>query len=493
MTVNKKVAVENKFYLKNWFKNNTSTNYAYNQVALDSLSKKVNNSIITIQKNGKKIGCMGDKLYKSKSSEDIYNECCTYWNQHKTFKGLESKKLKDLLSILFANPNEGVPYGLYDKKEQFNNYINTLIDKNKQLLLKRVISELLYSYPKTSPDLFNRLSLIYNALDKNKRSNQILHQANKTFKILEKEGSFIIAKEILNLNNNIDDLLQGLWIKERHLSNGIGNDILKHLCTLTKPYIEKQDHTILNRFLNYLISNNKSNEPIKRYNDIKPIVSTLLLPFENKNPQTIFEKTITLFLDKNIGDPRFHSEKWIALLKEKDIFLKWKIGSTIKDFFALLDFTAVKDSDAKRMWRYRKEFINSYLKEGYIKAAWIVLGKEADRHKEKFLKHKTHQYGILTQGGNAMHSVLLLKIGNLTLSEWNYNGKVRIWKGGNKYAPKFYKEDYFREELTKKSNKEIIHHHADIYRWQQKLSDYIKKYTGILCPENVRTKIDKFY
>ena len=196
-------------------------------------------------------------------------------------------------------------------------------------------------------------------------------------------------------------------------------------------------------------------------------------------PEKTIKTTITRFLDQHIGDPRFSSENWIGIKAQKTIFLRWKIGETIEDFLELLSYTAKQDPNSDRMWPYRKEFIKAYWDAGYIKDAWIVLGRRAYENRSKFLKEELTNYGKLTSGANPIHSALLFKIGDLTLSEWNYNGKVRIWRGGNNFAPDFYKEEYSRSDLTKKPNKKIIHFYSDQYKWQKKLIDYIEKYNDI--------------
>ena len=351
-------------------------------------------------------------------------------------------------------------------------------------------------------------------MNKEKPSHKLLFEANNRFRLLEKSGPHTIAKNILDIQNDLSALLSELWIKERHLLNGIGDKIVKELCEmvqwplkrLAEKLFHQTDEKILERFLEYLsgeknhhviqsvsesnIPPHQSSEISGRYGDIQLIVKTLLNPFEHKEPEKGVKTTITQFLDQHIGDPRFFSEKWIAMPKEKNIFLKWKTGETIKDFLELLTYTAKKDPNADRMWPYRKEFIESYWEVGHITGAWIILGREAYKDRSKFLKEKSDNYGRITKGANSLHSALIYKIGTLTVSEWNYNGKVRVWNEGNKDAPAFYQKEkeYTKKDLTKNPDKEIIHSSAKRYYWQKKLSDYIDEYTDIPCPEDLRKK-----
>lgn len=168
------------------------------------------------------------------------------------------------------------------------------------------------------------------------------------------------------------------------------------------------------------------------------------------------------------------------------------MGETIKDFFDLLDYMAKTDPSSERMWPFRKSFIEFYWNAGHITSAWIVLGKKAYENRLRFLKEDVSDYGTISPYKiNPIHSVLLFQIKNLVLSEWNYNGPVRIWNNTHKHAPKFYKDHYEKKDLINQPEKKI-NHRPQKYYWQKELSDYIEKYTGIPCPENLRKEIDKF-
>ena len=263
--------------------------------------------------------------------------------------------------------------------------------------------------------------------------------------------------------------------------------IVTELSLMAKKPIQEENEPVLKRFLDYLSGKNN----IKRFISPQPIVEVLLRPFENKAPKQSVKKRITEFLDQYIGDPRFKSERWIDMDREKSIFLNWKIGETLKDFFALLSYTSKKDFNADRMWHYRKEFIEAYWNQGHVKEAWIVLGRKAYKNRFKFLKKGHDGYGKITRGANPFHSVLLFQIGDLILSEWNYNGRVRLWDSSSENSPQFYQAEYSREDLVTQEKQYFNHACSKIYSWQKKLSDYIEECTGIPCPKELRIKIDE--
>ena len=480
---------KNKFLLQRFFKSAELKTDNFNNMWLQ-LQKTIRPYQKDVEENLKRIGDFEFGDSSMLNLKDIYTEYQTLWETSRTIQGISVQQLKKYLLILFSNPNGGVLNGLYDNPEQFDDFLEFLIKKNSQACLRKLFSELLYYYPKDKNLLFKRLKKLYNSLDKQKRGNQLLVEANTRFQLVEEKGPLIIAQNILDTRKDFSlEVLPRIWLKEEHLiSNGIGQSIVKELCYLAKKPIQKEDKIVLECFLQYLSGGDNN---IVRFSDPTPIVSVLLRSFDKKSPKQSIKTEITKFLDKYIGDPRFESEKWINMDKEKSIFLKWKIGETLKDFFELLSYTAKQAFDADRMWSYRKEFIETYWKAGYIKDAWIVLGKKAYKNRLKFLNKDFQSYGKILKGVNHIHSVLLFQVGDLILSEWNYNGKVRIWNS-SKYSPKFYKKEYSREELIKKPKKEFIHSSPNTYCWQKKLSRYIEKYTYISCPEYLQRKIDRF-
>ena len=520
---------KNKYFLRDFFKSWRKERSAFLkslEVPWKNLPGKIERDKSAIRENSKKMGDFDENNFQEpKNLKKIYLEIQNYWTRHKTFKDASPQQLKNLLFILFPNPNEGVTNGIYDIPEQFKDFLETLIQKNRQINLKSLLKELLFYYPKDKVAdrelLFSRMDKILRGLKANKQSMQkktniLLFEADKSFHLTKESGPKKIAQSLLNINNDLSNILQSLWLKERHLSsNGIGKEIVKELCDLVQWPIQrlaegpvkKEDELILSRFLEYLsgeAGKSPNYEALRqkapdtlsfdsgRYPDIQPIVKALLIPFEEKQKiEESIQGAVTLFLDRHIGDPRSHPERWLSMTKEKDIFLKWKIGKTLEDFFVLLDYTAKKDSDAGRMWPYRKEFIESYWHAGYIKAAWIVLGKKAYAYgkRNKSLKEDVADYGRIKRGGRLLHSVLLYQIDNLTVSEWNYTGKARIWHKGNKSAPEFYKKEYEKKELIENPDHELSHYGVETYAWQRKMVNYITDFTGIPCPENLEKQL----
>ena len=93
-------------------------------------------------------------------------------------------------------------------------------------------------------------------------------------------------------------MLPQIWLKEKHLINGIGQNIVKELCYLAKEPIQKEDKVILECFLQYLSGGDNN---IVRFSNPTPIVSVLLRPFDKKSPKQSIKTEITKFLDEYVG------------------------------------------------------------------------------------------------------------------------------------------------------------------------------------------------
>jgi hypothetical protein len=88
-----------------------------------------------------------------------------------------------------------------------------------------------------------------------------------------------------------------------------------------------------------------------------------------------------------------------------------------------------------------------------------------------------------TLGGSGPdQAVLLLSIGDLIVADWSHNGRLRIWRKGNREAPEFSAPVYSAIELRKDSDFDTVHIPAD--GWQSKAENYIRRYTGIKIAEH---------
>ena len=213
------------------------------------------------------------------------------------------------------------------------------------------------------------------------------------------------------------------------------------------------------------------------------MASALLRPFQDQNPHKAVQEEIKSFLLQEFGDLRLNPKKWARVDKvAQEVFHRWLVEGTLKDFFQLLDQQARNYKDADRQWPYRSAFWSAYLKKGYIVDAWVVLGEQVQVDAQRFLgRLSAVNYATLISGYNAKkeHAVLMLRLGDLIVVEWSHTSKVRLWHENNSQKPRLYKNSYNRLDLVYGNDFELAHQGAERGTWQKKLEQYIRQQTGI--------------
>jgi len=205
--------------------------------------------------------------------------------------------------------------------------------------------------------------------------------------------------------------------------------------------------------------------------------NSILTSLHNIQIQPTVKDALKTFFLTHYGDPRVDLSGWHGVSDEaRRVFQSWLVEKTMEDFFNLLSHVADTQSDSDRHWKYRKRFWNAYLKKGYIEEAWFALGNRAYEQAPNFIKGK-HSYSSLS-GGDARHSVLIMKIGDLILTEWSHSGSYRVWNSSLN-APAFYEKHYNREDVIANCDHTGAHHGNESGGWQERLSTHIRDLTGL--------------
>lgn len=215
-----------------------------------------------------------------------------------------------------------------------------------------------------------------------------------------------------------------------------------------------------------------------RYPEFRIEIANAILTFlHHIQIEPTVKDTLKTFFLTHYGDPRIELAGWHGVSDEaRRVFCSWLVEKTMEDFFNLLSHVANTQSDSDRHWKYRKRFWNAYLKKGYIEEAWFALGNRAYEQAPKFIKG-SHNYASLSKG-DPRHSVLIMKIGDLILTEWSHSGSYRVWHT-SQHAPTFYDKHYNRKDVTANSDHTGSHHGNETGGWQEKLSTHIRDLTGL--------------
>lgn len=404
---------------------------------------------------------------------NLLKEFNVYWSQHTDFDKVPDgiKRRFDLI-ICFENPHKKLLYDHFFCEQLFS-YIEK---QQKHTLAKKIFNELLKSYDVDCKYFYEYLERLTRVMRTSKKKSvmRLVVKIDK-YSLTSKSAPDSIAKLLINKSLEVETVKEDLELYGDFAARGLGLLVIEKFSKHVQLRLESKDYTILDVYLSFVVHDNELVTT-----QIKTVVfHTLLKPFLSKDPPE-YVKNIILNVCSLLGDPRAKSEKWYSIdLDAKGVVLRWKVGLTLKAFFAIIKYSAKTDPSADRMWKYREIFWNAYLDEKEIVEAWVLLGSVARANKRSFLDDAV-EHGFLGAGVQSNHNAILMKIGGLTLCEWSHSGRIRIWSEGNVKAPELYQEVYHKYELTEGADFETNHFGADRSTWQDKVHEVVRRKTSIV-------------
>lgn len=228
------------------------------------------------------------------------------------------------------------------------------------------------------------------------------------------------------------------------------------------------------------------------------IDDALLRPFADRSPDESIQDEYLRVIVKAFGDPRLAQGSWVGL-PHKEIVTGWLTRQSLRQFLDVVDDTTI-DRDAKRMWKYRRAFWEGvyefYRRNGFSVEAWVAFGPSGKRVARNAFKNA--EFATLHTAGKNVHSdhaVLLFRVGDCLVADWNHNGKCHVWtSAGQRGAPKLYERQYGSNDVQiftgpghHETAKELSWGHggSENHSWQQKIAGKLGSITGMRIPEFV--------
>jgi hypothetical protein len=150
---------------------------------------------------------------------------------------------------------------------------------------------------------------------------------------------------------------------------------------------------------------------------------------------------IKAFLLRVVGDPRLRPEHWSGAPEAcARLMRSWLAEASLETFFAL-----ISETNDDPQWRYRRAFWRACLRNmprHRPAEVWVVLGPGMAA-RAKAVKDLANAHGRMEASGQyGEQAVLLLRLGNVVLSEWSNVGPVRAWDIGDARCPGLYRAHY---------------------------------------------------
>lgn len=392
------------------------------------------------------------------------------WQERRSLEDLGRREKRFLPYVLFHPPGE--PREWVTKDTAFNTaFLGTLTENPRGLATTGFV--LLRDYPRTfSP--FEQLRGGYAqrlSADRSIRA-ETWRTRHGTFKLFAPDGPEYLAKRICDAEGPTERMLAEAGLVNE-LSSGafMRNVHARVLAILQDRLAEQAGLPSVEPALGAL----RTAEDRLRFEDLAgDIGNALLLPHTRVIPLPATKGLLERFLLTHLRDPRIHTRKWQGVdAAAKAIFMRWLVGATLEDFFRLIERHALE-----RHWRYRQAFWGAYLKNDLIDDACVVLGENARALAKQVFRAPGFAFSSL-KGGNRDHSVLLMRIGGMTISEWSHNGRLRFWLPENKKRPTLHQLSYTRDELTSDENFYKDHHGSEHYTWQRTIAEFLQKQVGV--------------
>ena len=201
----------------------------------------------------------------------------------------------------------------------------------------------------------------------------------------------------------------------------------------------------------------------------------LLLPWAgNAPPEDIKSETLDALL-KSHKDPRVHGVGWASVNEDaRNVMFRWLAGVSLEQFFHVIDKIG---GEGRHMWPMRRKFWLAYHQRGHLSDAWVAFGGAG----LDYLRGSRGVAYAALNGALHNHAVLLMRIGDLTIADWNQNGKCRMWRKSSRMAPKFYQPSYYAHNLRHGSNEDFRHDPQG--HWRGNVARCIRDWTtGITVP-----------
>nr|WP_287411675.1 EH signature domain-containing protein [Pseudodesulfovibrio sp.] len=408
----------------------------------------------------------------------IYHQVVAARAQHGTLEEVPIKILRMLPWILFEYP-KGQERKLGEDLVIVKEYFSWLKKRDDPRAQANLLHVLLRDYPvlaKTFDAWRTGVRMILG--NSQQRRLQKTKQKVKEYGLLDSNGTYQLAERILNSEESPNVIMVNAGLEDALESGRFALEVYKEVLWKAEKalrYNERAQHHLSQVVRMSTFHDNTFKFPTAR----KELAEALLEPYAGGKAVPELKDDIRSFLIGLYRDPRIYKKNWIGVSDEaRQVILGWLVKTTIEDFFEILDKTA------DDIWAYRKAFWGAYLERGAIDEAWVVLGSRAKRMASRFLKSESH--GALT-GSLSDQSVLLMKIGDLTIAEWSHSGKCRFWAEGrreNPNVPVLYGPSYSAVSLRAPATWEQIHHSSAKGGWQSSIRHYIKRKENINIPTN---------
>lgn len=372
---------------------------------------------------------------------------------------------------VFFRPFEGYNGTLGEQPDLATAYGAWLQQQHSARPIASMLHVLLLHHPKHLPTFGTWCEATRNAISASRSPRiQQWRQRCEQFRLLQPDGPQYLATHIASADTAPKQVFLAAGL-EGELGNGtFAEHTFRALLATVSKEMETGTAQASLAKLASLVPPEGTATRIRFPTLAKELAEALLLPFTRSAQAQQYKEQVLTLLTEHMGDPRVEKRVWPTVNEEaRTVILGWLVEQNLLGFFDILTKTA------DPIWTYRRDFWRRYLNQKVITEAWVILGSAAHNLARQ---HLGKEFGRLT-GASSDQSVLLMRIGGLTVAEWSHSGACRIWFTQTKDTPVFYRSSYSGNELRTASDEWVPHYGSEKFKWQGKVAQFIKSHTGI--------------
>lgn len=404
--------------------------------------------------------------------EEMWLQVASHWRQRRSLRGLPRRTIRSMPYLLYFLPRNG--YRFLDVPALVSEYLSLLQQRPSSRAIRTMIRLFLQEYPREarSFDLLRRNLRSLVAESQNSLLEEWRRRAN-LYGLFDRTP--VQLASVLRTSENPEAVVRDTGMNDEWNNWAILREARAMLWEEAESRIKAYGG--LPHDIELLLRSSVRNRRLRIITEKERIALALVRPFQLQPPPMDVRKRIVDFFSVecsyDYGDPRIHRANWMTVDRSVVESLKqWMVEETLEDFFRLFDQTS-----NQYQWRYREAFWKAYLRKGYIREAWVVLGRRAQDAVQSTGNRSLARYGKLV-GAQATQSALLMRIDDLIIAEWTENGSIRIWMEGEPGAPELYAREYDGAAL--RSTGEAYRHMGSEYgTWQSRVARHIEMFTGL--------------
>ena len=379
--------------------------------------------------------------------------------------------------VLFSMPPEN-PGILAEHSDVARDYLAWLATRRTGRALGATVYAFLLDYPHNLSTFAQWRRGLEELVQRSEvRSIAGLRHRCDRFRLLDKDGPSLFVKGCLDRKEPLGSTFLEAGLTGQFERRGFSEKVYQALLTATSKSLSsgERDERVVRQLLEFSCESDPHGVRGLKFSDqASKMLDALLLPYAEHTVHGAHKEVIKSFILRHVGDPRIVRRTWLgADDRSQKVMLSWLVEASLELFFDILSKTA------DNIWAFRRRFWLDYLRLGVIEETWVVLGSQARRYVGS--NREDLPFGRLF-GASPNQSVLLMRIGGLTIAEWSHSGACRIWThapDSDRHAPKLYQDSYTGDGLRTDSDEWVAHRSSDRGGWQKKLGKIIHYQTGI--------------